>query len=282
MATVKELRFELRGADGGPLRGRVLAARPAEGRPAIVICHGFKGFMDWGMFPPLAARIGNAGLSAISFNFSGSGVGPDGETFSEPDRFAHDTYLRQLADLAIVCHAATRGSLVSGFAPPRNLGLFGHSRGGGVAALRAAEDPAIAALVTWAGIATVYRWPPETVRRWRAEGKLDVVNTRTGQVLSMTTDMLDEVDHHATGRLDIAAAAARINAPWLIVHGEADESVPVDQAHDLYSANGKKATLKLIPDGGHTFGARHPWQGSTRELDEAMDATVEWFGRYLL
>lgn len=282
MATVKRMDFELRGADGGPLRGRVLTARPAEGRPAVVICHGFKGFMDWGMFPPLAARLANAGLSAILFNFSGSGVGPDGETFSEPDRFAHDTYLRQLADLEIVCHSATTGSLVPGVAPARKLGLFGHSRGGGVAILRASEDPAVAGLVTWAGIATVYRWTPETVRQWRAEGKLDVVNTRTGQVLPLSTDILDEMDRHAAGRLDIAKAAVRVRAPWLIIHGDADEAVPVEQASDLYQATEKKAVLKVIPGGGHTFGARHPWQGSTPELDEAMDVTVEWFGRYLL
>jgi fermentation-respiration switch protein FrsA (DUF1100 family) len=230
----------------------------------------------------MAARLANAGLAAISFNFSGSGVGPDGETFSEPERFARDTYLRQLTDLEVVCHAAATGTLVPGFAPPRKLGLLGHSRGGGVAVLRASQDLGVGALVTWAGIATVYRWPPETLRRWRAEGKLDVVNTRTGQVLPLGTDILDEMDRHSAGRLDILAAAARVRAPWLILHGEADEAVPVEQASDLHQATGRKATLRLVPGGGHTFGARHPWQGSTPELDQVMDGTVEWFGRYLL
>ena len=42
------------------------------------------------------------------------------------------------------------------------------------------------------------------------------------------------------------------------------------------------AQLKVIEKGGHTFGARHPWQGSTTELDQAMDTTVDWFGRNLL
>jgi pimeloyl-ACP methyl ester carboxylesterase len=81
--------------------------------------------------------------------------------------------------------------------------------------------------------------------------------------------------------LDIAAAAARITAPWLIVHGEADESVAVAEASALAKAN-PGASLRIIEAAGHTFGARHPWQGSTRELDEAMEATVDWFGRELL
>jgi len=237
--------------------------------------------MDWGMFPHLAARLANAGLGAVSFNFSGSGVGPDGESFAEPDRFAHDTYLRQLADLETVSQAATAGVLAPGFAPPRKLGLFGHSRGGVACLFRAAQDPAVSALVTWSSIANVHRWSAEAVKQWRAEGKLDVVNTRTGQVLPISTDILDEVERHASDRLDIAKAAARVSAPWLILHGDQDESVPVENARDLHRASGK-ATLRVIENGGHTFGARHPWQGSTPELDQAMDATVEWFGRYLL
>ncbi len=282
MATVQQAKFELTGADGGPLRGRVLSGRPAEGRPTVVVAHGFKGFMDWGMFPPLAARLAQAGLGVILFNFSGSGVGPDGETFSEPERFARDTYLRQLQDLDVICQAARQGALAPGFGAPARLGLLGHSRGGGMAVLRAAQDPAVAALVTWAAIATVHRWPASTVEQWRADGKLDVVNTRTGQVLELSTDVLDEIDREGAGRLDIPAAAARVTVPWLIIHGEEDEAVPVEQAETLFRASGGRAVLRRIAKGGHTLGARHPWVGSTPELDQAMDATVEWFGRYLL
>ena len=111
---------------------------------------------------------------------------------------------------------------------------------------------------------------------------MDVVNTRTGQVLPLSTDILDEAERHAAGRLDLSKSAARVSAPWLIVHGAEDESVPVADGRTLYRTSGNKATLKVIEKGGHTFGARHPWQGSTPELDQAMDATVEWFGRYLL
>ena len=282
MATAKQMSFELRGADGGPMRGRVQTARPEEGRPAVIVCHGFKGFMDWGMFPPLAGRLANAGFTAISFNFSGSGVGPDGESFDEPERFARDTYLRQLADLETVCEAARDGTLVPGLVPPRRLGLFGHSRGGVAALFKASEDATASALVTWSSIANVHRWSPETVKQWRATGKLDVINTRTGQNLPISTDILDEVERHASGRLDLVKAAARVQAPWLIIHGDRDEAVAVENGRDLHRASAGKATFREIKGGGHTFGARHPWQGSTPELNQAMDATVEWFGRYLL
>jgi dienelactone hydrolase len=282
VATPKKTAFQLTGSDGGPIRGEVRTAGMTRDRPAVVICHGFKGFKDWGMFPQLAARIAHAGLTAVTFNFSGSGVGEDGESFSEPSRFAHDTYTRQLDDLSAVLRALKEARLVAGTQSPGKIGLFGHSRGGGVAVLMTARDPDIQALVTWASISTVRRWDPEIVKKWRAEGKLDVVNARTGQVLPLSTDILDDIDRHASGALNIPAAAARITVPWLIIHGDSDEAVSLDDAKVLHKGSGERAKLHVIRGGGHTFGARHPWQGTTAELDEAMDATLSWLVKNLV
>jgi dienelactone hydrolase len=234
------------------------------------------------MFPHLAARLARAGCTAVSFNFSGSGVGADGETFDEPERFAHDTYTRQLFDLSEVLKALKAANLVPGMARPSRLGLFGHSRGGGVAILKTAEDSDIRALVTWASISQPLRWTPDVIQRWREDRKIEVVNSRTGQVLTQSTDILDDVERHAKDRLDIRAAAANVRVPWLIVHGTADEAVPAEEGKALEQASGGRGHLKMIEGGGHTLGARHPWKGSTPELEEAMDATVELFGKVLL
>ena len=53
---------------------------------------GFKGFMDWGFWPLLAEALADAGMAACRFNLSGSGVGEDGETFSEKERFESNTH----------------------------------------------------------------------------------------------------------------------------------------------------------------------------------------------
>lgn len=278
MATALRQSFVMEGADGGELRGDVRASRAAAGGPAVVICHGFKGFKDWGFFPHLADRLARAGMTAVSFNFSGSGIGPDGERFSEPERFAHATFSNDVADLRSVWKALETGSLLAGVEAPSRLGLFGHSRGGGVAVLFAGECADVSALVTWAPIGSTMRWGPETLRRWRAAGKLDVTNSRTGEVLPLYTDVLDDLDRNGP-QLDIPAAAGRVEAPWLIVHGESDETVPVADGYRL--AESGKGTLQTVPRASHTFGARHPWAGSTPQLDQAMEATVAWFVRYL-
>lgn len=246
-------------------------------RPAVVIVHGFKGFKDWGMFPPLAERLARAGLTAVSLNLGGSGVDDSGE-FVFPERFAHATYTGDLGDLRRVLDALESGGL--GLPPPTSVGLLGHSRGGGLGILAASGDPRIAALVTWGAISHVHRWTPEEIAGWRAAGQLEVVNARTGQVLAIATDVLDDTATHG-GELDIAAAAARVAVPWLVLHGEADLSVPAAEAQALHAASGRRAELHIVPGSGHTFEAVHPWQGPTPAFSTAADATLAWFARHL-
>ncbi len=281
MATVKKYSFELAGADGGPLRGDVRTAARGAGRPAVVICHGFKGFKDWGFFPHLAERIARAGMTTASFNFSGSGVGPDGESFSEPERFADNTYSRELRDVEIVVGAAAGGSLLDDLSVPTKFGLFGHSRGGAAALIHASENSAVNSLVTWSTFASVERWSADVIEQWRTEGKLDIVNARTGDVLPIGTGILEDMEQNSE-RLNLIAAAGKLRIPWLIVHGEEDVTVSVEDAESLHkAANNKMTELVILGGAGHTFGAQHPWVGMTPALSRAMDATVARFAKDL-
>jgi dienelactone hydrolase len=276
VASPTKTSFRLIGADGGPLRGDVRTAGGA--RPAVVICHGFKGFKDWGYFPVTGDRLARAGFAAVSFNFSGAGVGDDGETFDERERFGRTTYSAQLADLDMVLRALGSGAF--GFQPSA-VGLLGHSMGGGVVILRAAGDHTIQALVTWASVARFGRlWRDDQISDWRRTGKLDVVNQRTGDVLPLYPDILDDLEQNQAA-LDVLRAVGDVRAPWLIAHGGADETVPVTDAHEL-SSRAPSSSRLILDRAGHTFGIRHPWSGSTEAFDQLLEATVDWFARHLL
>lgn len=266
----------------GPIAIDIRSAARDAARPVVLILHGFKGFKTWGMFPSLAERLARAGFAAVSINLSGSGVDDAGE-FVFPDRFGHNTFSAELADIGLVLDALDAGEL--GLLPPARVGLLGHSRGGGMAILAAAGNDRISALVTWAAISHVDRWPKEAAA-WRAAGKLDVVNSRTGQVLPLYPDVLDDVERYRTSLLNIQAAAGRITAPWLLLHGTADPTIPVAEAELLAAAAEAGGTSSarrtiLLPGADHTFGAVHPFLGPTPELAEAIDETVKWFGRHL-
>lgn len=256
--------------------------RTAERRapaPAVIVLHGFKGFKDWGMFPPFAERLARSGFTAVSFNVSGSGVDDAGES-SLPERFGHNTFSAEQRDLDTLLGALDGGEL--GVARPSSVGIVGHSRGGGMAVLFAARTPRISALATWAAIATVRRWSAEQVAQWRRRGQLDIVNARTRQILPMYLDTVEDLEANGNGALDIEAAASRITVPWLIVHGSADEAVPLAEADRLAGAAPPAVVERLtLPGAGHTFGAVHPFAGMTSDLQQVFDRTAALFTRAL-
>jgi len=274
--------FVIDGADGGPLRGEVRTASGGAGRPAVVVCHGFKGFRRWGFFPHIARRLANAGMTAVAFDFSGSGVGPDGETFSEPDRFRRATISNDLKDLGTVVAHVRGGTLRDGLSPCTKLGILGHSRGGGVAVLHAAHEDGVDALVTWAAVGNFRRWDVAAISEWRRRGSVDVVNSRTGEILPLDVGYLEDLDARAKD-FDLDRAAGSVKTPWLILHGDADETVPLAEGRRHHSmAREGVAAFEAIRSGSHTFGVAHPWKGSTPQFDAVVDRTLDWFSRYLL
>ncbi len=263
----------------GEIQVSVRAAGRSSPRPAVVLLHGYKGFRTWGFFPTLADRLARAGFSAVTFSASGSGVDAAGE-FVHPDRFGHNTYSAELADLRLVLTALWEGKL--GTAAPTALGLMGHSRGGGIAVLQSARDQRVGALVTWATIGTVDRWSAATKADWRAKGRIDVINSRTHQVLPQYVDVLEEVEKQGGNRLDLELAAREVKAPWLLLHGEDDDNVPSAESERLHAASGKGTTeLKIVSSTGHTFGGKHPLEGIPEPLERTMQATVNFFGAHI-
>ena len=270
MTTAGAERFEIPGTGSRVIRGEVRIAPEARG--SVVLVHGFKGFARFAFFPFLADQLVAHGFSAVTFNFSGGGVGADLETFDEPDAFAENSYTRELQDLGLVIAECER----RGWTGPQ-FGLFGHSRGGAIALLHAARDARVRALVTWASIASVVRWSDQQMAEWRDRGHLEVPNARTGQVMRVSTTLLDDTAEHHLGRLNLRLAAATLLCPWLIAHGDADETVPWAEAEQLHAASEERAELLRIAGGTHTFNVAHGMTAASPQLREAAERTMRFF-----
>lgn len=267
--------FEIPCKAGLFLRGERYAAEKSIG--TVFVCHGFKGFAHWGFFPYVAQSLAEAGLDAITFDFSGSGIGADRESFTQPEAFSSNTFSRELEDLDNLLDYARRRGWIEWRG---KFGMFGHSRGGGSAILYSAVDGAdVNALVTWAAIAHIQRWDASEALDWRKRGFREVVNSRTGETLLLGTDLLDESEVHGTTKVNIRAAAARVRAPWLIVHGTGDETVPHTEGEELHLLSPNTSTLRLIEGAGHGFGATHPLTTATPGLEQVVQETVAFFVR---
>ena len=261
--------------DDPPLIIRGEARLPRNPKGAVVICHGFKGFAHFSFFPYLAGKIAEAGFRAITFDFSGSGIGEDRQNFTNPDAFTHNTYRQELDDIeAVVAEARVHDWIEDGY------GLFGHSRGGGVAILHAQRDPKVKTLVTWAAISSTNRWTHEVVEKWRATGFIDIENARTKQTIPLSTDILHEVEHFGDSMLNIPYAASRMKIPWLILHGAEDETVDVSEAERLNGLSERVSTLRIVEGTDHSLGGKHPLPDViTPMLEQVTRETVEFYSK---
>jgi alpha-beta hydrolase superfamily lysophospholipase len=272
-AVLKPETFEIPCRDGLSIRGEAYPAEESLG--SVIICHGFKGFAHWAFFPHLARTLAQDGLTAITFDFSGSGIGADRESFVQAEAFAGNTFSRELEDLELIEEFARRKKWIKG-----KFGIFGHSRGGGVAILYAASEAAnVNSLVTWAAISYPNRWSPEDVITWRKRGHTEITNSRTGQVMRLETDLLDDVELNGKTKLNIQNAAGKIKAPWLIIHGTGDETVPSTEAEHLHSLSKGMSTLRLIEGANHGFSAMHPLAEVPPVLEKVVLETAKFFVR---
>lgn len=265
----------------GTIRGRVAWPSGAR-RPlgCVLVLHGFKGFMDWGFYPELTRRLVARGLAVVRFNFSGSGHGADPQQFTEAEAFYRNSPSRELADLARV-RAALAGELRLSWLDPGRVALLGHSLGGGVALVHAAQRGDCRALVGWAAVSNFRRFAPEVEELWRRQGYVEIPNLRTKEIHRLGLDWLEDVERNAA-QLDIHAACARLAAPVLLVQGSEDDAVRPSEAESLLAAFVPgRAQLERIPSANHTFQAVHPLQGVPPTLEHALRVTADFLVTHL-
>lgn len=275
---IHEEAFLILGRDDWPIRGDVRWG-PAAG-PTLVIAHGFKGFKDWGHFPFVARQFAGAGYRVVSFNFSGSGIGEQPMEFTELDRFRRNTLDREVDDLERVLTAAVEETL-PGPASTDPIGLVGHSRGAIATTVQASRRHDIGALVTWAGVGVLAGRYPEALREeWRRAGQLPVVNGRTGQLMPMGLEALDDLERHLEG-YSPDFLVETLEVPHLLIHGDADAGVPVEESRAVERRSGGRSRLIVVRGGDHTFGSVHPFREATPALHEVIDHTRAFFDEHL-
>jgi fermentation-respiration switch protein FrsA (DUF1100 family) len=137
----------------------------------------------------------------------------------------------------------------------------------------------VRALVTWAAVATFDRYSEDQKAFWREVGEFPVQNTRTKQELALGLGLLEDLEANREA-LDPTRAAAVRTCPWLIVHGDRDDSVGFLDGEKLKAAAAEPCELLRIEGGDHGFGAKHPFQGPTPQLIQALNATQRWLLRW--
>ena len=247
--------------------------------PIIIFCHGYKGFKDWGAWNLMANAFAEAGFCFIKFNFSHNGGTMEQPIdFTDLDAFGNNNYTKELDDLESVIDWISQNKELKPIINLNNLHLIGHSRGGGIILIKAEEDKRVTTVISLAGVCDFGKRTATAggLAEWKNTGVKYVLNGRTKQQMPHFYQFYEDFIKNEE-RLTIKRPVSNLKTPHLIIQGDNDTSVLIDEAHELHEWN-PQSQLEVIPDANHVFNAKHPWDSNTlpTELQKVIDCSVSF------
>lgn len=169
---------------------------------------------------------------------------------------------------AIIDHLEMRDDV-----DPERIGVMGISLGGYYAPRAATFEPRIAACASWGGI---WDWGATWEKRWATRSK--TVSVPWFQLpWVMGTDTMEE-GLERVRQWTLVDVLPKLQQPYLLVHGENDRQVPVEDARAAFEAAGsedKELRVFTVAEGG----AEHC---QTDEPDPARQLLADWFAARLV
>ena len=246
----------------------------------ILFCHGYKGFKDWGAWSLMAEEFAKHRFCFIKFNFAYNG-GTIEQPIDFPDleAFGNNNYTKELDDLDSVLNWIETNLSSNKNIDTTDITLLGHSRGGGIVTIKAEEDSRITNVISLAGVSNFEnRFPKdEAFETWKKEGVYYVVNGRTKQDMPHFYQFFEDFEQNKD-RLNIKRAASNLKIPNLIIHGNNDTSVSIEEAKNLHKWN-PNSELKIIEGADHVFNSKHPWDNN--DLSEQLNKVAKSIIKFL-
>jgi dipeptidyl aminopeptidase/acylaminoacyl peptidase len=244
---IKEIRLK---ADGLELAGELHIPSRDKVHPALCICHGIPAAppdpTDRG-YTVLAQRFCHAGFTTLIFNFRGAG-----KSEGNLDILGWSRDLQTALDFLYNLKEADKTRFC----------LLGFSGGAAVSIYTAAHDSRVSYVVTCACPADFHSLPQremplDTIQRFRQIGAIrdkdfppSIEEWQRGFETVSPINWIDKISPR----------------PLLLVHGDADELIPLEHAYKLYQKAKEPKELKIIP------GAKH----KMRLEKAAMDFVLDW------
>lgn len=269
MSIVRKNNIQLQNPETKAFLADAVYPDQAENLPLIIFCHGYKGYKDWGAWSLMAEKFAVNGYFFVKFNYSHNGTTLEHPTdFADLEAFGNDNYSKQLSDLEWVIDYFSKNARVD----PENIILMGHSRGGGLVTVKAAEDKRVKKLITLAGVDTLDFFPKgDRFEEWKKNGVFYSKNGRTQQEMPHYFQIFEDYQQHSN-RYNVGNKARSFHGESLIIHGSADEAVALSAAEHLHAWL-KDSDLKIIENAHHTFGAKEPWESGN--LPQDLEVAVE-------
>jgi len=201
-------------------------------------------------------ELAAAGVLALRFDFSGNGQS-EGE-------FSASNYSKQIAEMQAAADViAEKGA--------RRIGLAGHSMGAVIAVLTAARTRTVKAVCALAGrlsgLNATHFFSKKQLKELEDTGRVSF-NSR-GRSLQLSTKFFADA-----GQYDLSKTVKSLQTPLMVIHGDADEIIPVQDAYLAKTLNPEYTELVVIPGADHMFSAE-------MHRSQASQSVVKWFKEHL-
>ncbi len=234
--TIEKVAFK---SEGQWIAG-VLHIPAIERPPCVIASHGLLSSKSSEKYIALGEKLLESGIAMLRFDFRGVG--------ESEGRLEDDTISRRIADLgSAISFMRSRPDL------SERIGLVGSSLGGYVSLFRASMEKGIKAVVIWA---TPFH--------------LDDLGTKKGdeEYPLPAEPFFKDLPKHRL--LPILPKISNC----LVIHGENDETVPVDQAWEIFHGLGSPKEIHIIEGADHRL-------TDPDHRKRAINLTLDWFKKYL-
>ena len=214
----------------------------------VIIGHGVTANKDRLFVETLARSLSIAGIPTLRFSFSGNGA--------SEGSFEDSCNTKEVEDLGAVI------DVVHGTG--RQIAYVGHSMGGAVGVKRAVVDDRIELLVSLAGMVHTKKFAEvEFGEETPGEGFMWGKNE-----CPLSQTFVDDMNTVGT----VIGLAASVKVPWLLVHGTADDVVPIEESREILEQANEPKELYEIPGSDHVFDP----EGNPDALPMMVTKVSEW------
>jgi uncharacterized protein len=210
-----------------------IPSHPAD--KGMVLGHCFTCTRHTRILDDLSRAMVNAGYLALRFDFSGNG--------QSEGSFAESTYSKQIQELnCAIDYVRNAGA--------SDIILAGHSMGGEVALLTAAQINGIMGVIAFSASAEPLH-PDHLLtdsQKFDLNDKGQVKFSSRGRELIITKQFFHDAEEH-----DLTNAMSEIHCPVLLVYGGQDMIIPTDSSLILHDANPAHAEIFMVQSADHMF-----------------------------